>query len=448
VNDRRHAVITGLGYGDEGKGTITEWYVRKLRSKVVVRYNGGAQCAHNVVTSDGRHHTFAQFGCGTFAGAATHLSRHVLVNPATLFREAGVLEEKGVREPLKLLSIEQGALVTTHFHVIANRIRERARGADRHGSCGMGIGETAEDALAHPEDAIRVEDGGDLPRLRRKVERLAARKHTEVHALSSVEPGLWDMLHDCFTTERTIRAVRALWEHVAIVDESFLHKALREGPVVFEGAQGALLDEDYGFHPYTTWSDTTPGNALGLLQMAGLPDEDAHVIGVTRAYGTRHGAGPFVTEDAACQYFVTEDHNKTGEWQGNFRAGWLDLPALRYACQVAHSPDAIAVTNLDAFDTSPVKLMPVCTSYHMPNPDPNLFVVEPRIGGGNVRGIRYFFVETLERRQRVGAALATATPAYSYVAEEAKLLRYIEGACEAPVAVISRGPRFEDKAER
>src|SRR5215831_1774195 len=149
----QHAIIVvDLGYGDAGKGGIVDWLCHRAARvaaggpvHTVVRFNGGAQAAHNVVTPDGRHHTFAQFGSGTFTpGVRTHLSRFMLVDPLALAAEAGHLASAGIPDPLGGLTVDRAALLTTPYHRAANRAREVARvAAARHGSCGMGIGETA-----------------------------------------------------------------------------------------------------------------------------------------------------------------------------------------------------------------------------------------------------------------------------------------------------------------
>src|SRR5688572_14625628 len=158
--DRRAIILSGLGYGDEGKGTWTDFLARTEQVHTVVRFNGGAQAGHNVVTPDGRHHTFAQFGSATFVrGVSTHLSRFMLLNPLRLRREDAELRALGVSDALDRLTVDWRALVTTPFQVAANRLRELARGDARHGSCGMGIGETMEDWLAFGD---RMLVAGDL----------------------------------------------------------------------------------------------------------------------------------------------------------------------------------------------------------------------------------------------------------------------------------------------
>jgi adenylosuccinate synthase len=137
-------------------------------------------------------------------------------------------------------------------------------------------------------------------------------------------------------------AYRAFADRVPLVDGGYLRRLLRAGPALFEGAQGVLLDEWRGFHPYTTWSTTTFANAETLLAEAG---ETAVRLGVVRSYLTRHGPGPFVTEDPTLE--LPEPHNGTGTWQGAFRAGHPDAVALRYAAEAAGGLDGVALTHLD-----------------------------------------------------------------------------------------------------
>jgi adenylosuccinate synthase len=142
-------ITVGLGFGDEGKGTVVDALVRRYNAKLVIRYNGGAQCAHNVITDDGRHHCFHQFGSGSLVpGCRTLLTKHVLVNPLVMFTEALQLEMIGVPNALKNMFIDERALVTTPYHRAMNRLREYSRNEQCHGSCGMGIGETMADSSA------------------------------------------------------------------------------------------------------------------------------------------------------------------------------------------------------------------------------------------------------------------------------------------------------------
>ncbi|WP_433381674.1 adenylosuccinate synthetase [Actinoplanes sp. CA-142083] len=323
-----HVAVVDLGYGDAGKGTVVEALCADAPVRAVLRFNGGAQAAHNVVTPSGRHHTFAQFGSGTLRGMPTHLTRFMVVDPLALAAEAVALGD-----PYELLTVEGDALLATPWHRAANRRRETASGDARHGSCGMGVGETMAYALAHTE-APRVADVLSPARLRRRLTALA------------------DFYGPGFVVDDVVDAFVAFGQTVRIVDESYTGRLLNEGPCVFEGAQGVLLDEWRGWHPHTTWSTTTFDNALSLCP-------SLRRLGVVRTYTTRHGAGPFVTEDATLR--LPEPHNGTGEWQGAFRAGHFDAVAHRYAVEVAGGVDGLAVTHLDVPPRCPE--LRVCTSY-------------------------------------------------------------------------------------
>ncbi|MGK8490941.1 adenylosuccinate synthetase [Nocardia asiatica] len=330
--DGSHIIVVDLGFGDAGKGATVDWLCAPESGfdvAAVVRFNGGAQAAHNVI-ADGRQHTFAQFGSGTFAGVPTLLSRHMLVEPIALAAEARGLAALGVRDPLSLLRIDGRALLTTPVHIAANRAREDARGRARHGSCGRGIGETAGYALAHA--APTVSDCLHPLILRRKLRALAA----------FYAPLIAGSDHRHEPIDDLVEMYREFAAAVAIVGDDQLARFARRGRVVFEGAQGVLLDEWRGFHPHTTWSTVEPRNARAMLAAIGA---SGYVLGVTRIYQTRHGAGPFPTEDSGLD--LSEPHNTAGRYQGAFRLGHLDTVLLRYAVEVCGGVDGLAVNHLD-----------------------------------------------------------------------------------------------------
>ena len=345
----KHSIVVDLGYGDAGKGTIVDWLCASRPVHAVIRFNGGAQAGHNVVTDDGRHHTFSQFGSGTLRGVRTHLSRHMVVDPLSLQAEADRLVALGVGDPWAGLSIDREALLATPYHRAANQARERARGDRRHGSCGMGVGETVAFALANPDLAPRI---GDVMTPSVLGRRLAAVRDAMVAEFGILDVPSVDECLDAYSRF----AVRA-----TIVDRTFTKALLDAGSCVFEGAQGVLLDESRGFHPYTTWSTTTVDNATELLAEAGCAD--VLRLGVVRTYTTRHGAGPLVTEDAGLTMALPDAHNGNGPWQGAFRVGHFDTVAHRYAIEVSGGIDALAITHADV----PARLsrLRICTSYDM-----------------------------------------------------------------------------------
>jgi len=349
----RAFLVVDLGFGDAGKGLLTDFLVRRTGATVVVRYNGGAQAGHNVVAPDGRHHTFAQLGAGSFvAGVRTFLSRHVVVHPTALLLEAEALHAKGAGDVLARLRISERALLITPFHQAAGRLREMARGESRHGSCGAGVGEAVQDALAWPGEAIVAADLRDPPRLRRKLRRVRERKGDEIAALAAAVPAGAGKTRESavFTAagvpERWAAQAAALARGGQVTEDATLGSWLDGAPaVVFEGAQGVLLDEWAGFHPHTTWSRCTLDHAHEILAAA-APGADVERIGVMRAHAVRHGPGPLPTETAELRPAVVE-HNRRGPWQGPVRYGWFDAVLARYALDVVGPIDLLALTHLD-----------------------------------------------------------------------------------------------------
>ena len=334
----RPFIVTGLGYGDEGKGTIVDALVRRYGLSLVVRHNGGAQAAHNVWTEDGRHHTFSQFGSGTFVvGVKTLLSRFMLVNPGAMLNENQHLCTVGVVDAFSRTVIDCRARITTPWHITLNRLKEAERGAARHGSCGMGIGETVADSLDRPDSALLA---GDLlkPDLHDKLTQTQ-------QALCCKYPRFSETLKQN-TVNSAVTRMLEFASVASIVSPKETCRLIEGHACVFEGAQGTLLDEDFGFHPHTTWSKTTDANALLLLQEAEVLARPVK-FGVTRWYLTRHGDGPFRSEDVALNYLIADDDNETGEFQGVFRVGAMDIPLLRYAIKANSSVDYLAVTHLD-----------------------------------------------------------------------------------------------------
>jgi adenylosuccinate synthase len=428
-----HVIVTDLGYGDAGKGTVTDWLCSPaargagapgLRTPhAVVRFNGGAQAAHNVVTADGRHHAFAQFGSGMFTpGVLTHLSRFVLVDPLALAPEAAHLASAGVTAPWDRLTVDRDALLTTPFHRAANRARERARGAGRHGSCGMGIGETARYGLEFPAEAPRARDCASPRLLAHKLELLrdwlAAEFGTAARGGVGADrvPPIGDV---CM-------AFGAFAQRVALVDDGYLAGLLRAGPVVFEGAQGVLLDEWHGFHPYTTWSTTTFANAETLLAEAG---QTATRLGVIRCYLTRHGPGPLVTEDPTLE--LTDRHNRRNEWQGPFRTGHFDAVALRYAIEVTGGVDGLALTHLD-------------TAAHQPLLHCDRYLAD----GKAINRLPVGRDRDLVRQERLTNLLLRAVPRYADSGAPVPAADWpdaVAGALDSQVSLLSFGPTNRDK---
>lgn len=362
-------VVSGLGFGDEGKGTIVDALARRLGPADVIRYNGGPQAGHNVVDQDGRWHCFAQLGAGSFNGdSRTILGPKMLVELENLEVEMDALAEKGVTDIADRMTIDPGCLLITPMQKFVGRMREISRGKAPHGSCGQGVGETVNDAYLG--NALTVGDiRFERPEGLRKLKHLSELKREEAITLWNATP--LDAMRETFrllinrsNAEELYRIYRRILgvadEFVKEAKQGVYDSAVRGRTLIFEGAQGALLDRQRGFQPYVTKSDTTGRNAIDLLQASNL----MHLpfkLGVLRAYGHRHGAGPFMTEDESMRLRFDDRLNRQNLWQGKFRVGWLDLPALRYGIRMNGGVNGLAVTGLDRLNG--LEKIRLCASY-------------------------------------------------------------------------------------
>lgn len=418
---QRGAIVVGLGFGDESKGTIVDYLCSERPVDFVIRFSGGPQTAHNVVTDDGKHHTFSQFGSGTLQGALTILSEHVLVNPFNMAVEADHLESLIGHDPFDMAYISENALLITPIHVEANRQRETNRGTGAHGSCGEGIGETRDYALNHSEALGSIVIGdlqGSKEVFRKKLEMLKV--YLEKNISNFVFSGGIDSLmnsYDALLSERNFQIVEDAWILKQIKDVNHYN--------VFEGSQGILLDEDFGFHPHTTWSSVTDANALRLIRRAGAKIAYYRRIGVTRTYATRHGYGPFPSEFEGQEWRkgYPENHNAYGRFQGAWRAGLLDLMLLEYAVHVNRGLDEIALTHCD------IPVYEAITGYE------GLSVLKP----AESKDLDYQEALTLLLNEVKGKQKVCSVDGYS------ELMKLIADCTDTPVTIGSFGPRTSDK---
>lgn len=445
----RAIIVNGFGFGDESKGATVDYLARQAEAVAVVRYNGGAQAAHNVITPDGRHHTFAQFGSGTFVpGTKTYLSRFMLVNPLTLLNEGDHLVDIGELDAFSRMYVDYNAPVTTPFHVIANKLREISRGNGLHGSCGMGIGETMSDLLSNLGHSLFVKDLKHPYTVRLKLEFI---QNLKISELRDILPGLPDTdivrklkkdLFDGEIIEQTIDVYREFLSKVQLRDQKYLKELLDEGTVIFEGAQGVLLDEWYGFHPHTTWSTTTFARALELLRDVDFLGETTK-LALFRAYSSRHGRGPLPTEDAQLTQTLVEPHNVNNAWQHGFRTGYFDLPLADYAIEVAGVPDYLVISHLDNLNRFPQKK--VCTSYgYLGEFNPDFFEYK---GSNHVYRIRSTREQDLSRQEELGKAVESCIPLYTYLGniDATSYAAYIAQTLGIPIGITSAGPTALDR---
>lgn len=344
---KRAIVVIGAAFGDEGKGLLTDYFCRQdggASDTIVVRFNGGAQAGHTVVTPDGLRHVFHHFGAGTLAGARTYLSKYFLVNPIVWAEEHQELEALKPGMRLRLF-VDHEAPVTTLFDMVINQAVEAKRGIFRHGSCGAGIHETMQ---RHKDPRYRIVAGDiEAPgKLRCRVRRIYQDYVPErlLHhglPLSVVsERMVGDFVESC----------RLMAQHTNMRD---LRHLAEPGRIVFEGAQGLLLDRNrMEFFPHVTDSNTGLTNVIKVCHSAGISGLD--VAYVTRSYLTRHGAGVLPGESAELSYH--DNTNAPNEWQETMRFAPMDGGLVTEAIdrdlnaawgRGVHINPGIAITHLD-----------------------------------------------------------------------------------------------------
>lgn len=354
-------LIAGVLFGDECKGQTVDYLSRKHKNSLIIRHNGGPQCAHNVISPDGRHHTFRQFGSGMFnQGVHTHISEYMLIDPYAIFMESNFLNRVGVIDSLSRITVDENAVVITEYHKALNKIREISRGANPHGSCGYGIGETRKDSLNFPDKVLRAKHTINFQEAKSRLNFIKNLHKEEAFKLAS-------HIREDDTVKKTLKTFdenrkyndlenyASINMNSLIVNHDYLYDYLfsKHDTIIFEGAQGVLLDETHGFQPYVTWTDTTYGNAYKILKeyfgFSQLPwfNEMITRIGCIRPYMTRHGFGPLPHENEELKKRINEPHNKTGKFQGQFRFADLDLSLVNKSISILGGIDQIALSCVD-----------------------------------------------------------------------------------------------------
>jgi len=343
--------VIGANFGDEGKGLMTDYFSAK--DSLVVRYNGGAQAGHTVVTPDGKRHVFGHFGSGSFVGAATFLGPEFLVNPLLWKKELNTLRSMGI-EPK--MGFSHQCRMTLPYDMLINEAVERARGNGRHGSCGLGINETVTRCLSGREAYSYPWIVNSLTRKETK-ERIISirdgycRKRIKDLGLSP-DPKFFDLFNSDSLLENFLTVLDEFTNQTTYIHHGNALEFFGVESVVFEGAQGLLLDEDHEFFPHVTRSKTGLKNILELCKDWQI--EELDVVYATRAYMTRHGVGPFPSEDNTLRY--EDKTNVHNEFQGSLRFGRLDIDLLSATIKedltVAHGFNvnvnpAIAITCVD-----------------------------------------------------------------------------------------------------
>jgi adenylosuccinate synthase len=418
-----NVAVVGSQWGDEGKGKIVDWLSE--RADIVVRFQGGHNAGHTLVV-DGVTYKLSLLPSGVVRpGKLSVIGNGVVVDPWALAREIDQLSAQGLSITPENLRIADNATLILPLHRELDGLREGAAGSNAIGTTKRGIGPAYEDKVGRR--AIRVMDLQNLRTLRAKIER-ALTHHNALRRGLGVEEVSVASVYDelAAIAPRVLPYIDRVWH--------LLDQHRREGKrILFEGAQGALLDIDHGTYPFVTSSNTVAGQAATGSGLG--PRAVDHVLGITKAYTTRVGQGPFPTE------LKDEIGQKLGERGHEFgtvtgrprRCGWFDACLVRQTIKVA-GIDGIALTKLDVLDG--FDELKICVGYRLDGREIDYL---PAAQGAQSRVEPIYEVLAGWQESTEGARSWAQLPAQAI-----KYVKRLEELIEAPVTLLSTSPRRED----
>ena len=422
----KNVVILGTQWGDEGKGKIVDLLTDK--AQWVVRYQGGHNAGHTLVI-DGEKTVLHLIPSGILReNVKCVIGNGVVLAPDALFKEAKALEERGIPVRERLF-ISEGCPLILPYHCALDAAREKARGDQAIGTTGRGIGPAYEDKVSRR--GLRVDDLYDMDTFAVKLKEVMEYHNFQLVNYYKVDAVSYDdVLADMIEMADALKSMI-----IDVTDE--LDKARKRGEnILFEGAQGTLLDIDHGTYPFVTSSNTTAG---GVATGSGFgPTHLDYVLGIVKAYTTRVGSGPFPTElydgidklDAAGKHLGTVGH-EFGATTGRLRrTGWFDAVAIKRAVQL-NSITGFCLTKLDVLDG--LEEIKICTAYKMP--DGSLVDVPPMSAEGYAVATPIYETMPGWSESSFGATSFDALP------ENAKAyIKRLEEITEVPMDIISTGP--------
>jgi adenylosuccinate synthase len=420
--------VVGAQWGDEGKGKVVDLY--SARAEFIVRYQGGNNAGHTLVVN-GKKTVLHLIPSGVLhPGKKCLIANGVVFDPAVFFEEVESLVDAGALEdrPEKIIQVSERAHVILPYHRLLDRLREERAAKGKIGTTVRGIGPAYEDKVARR--GVQVIDLLRPEILKTKLERALEEKNTLlVHHFNSRPVELAPLYEECLKFGERLRP------YVSDVRGTLVGAIQGKRKILFEGAQGTLLDVDHGTYPYVTSSNTVMGGALTGSGVG--PNVITECIGITKAYTTRVGTGPFPTEIETTEKETAERIRKVGAEFGATtgrprRVGWLDMVAMKYAVEV-NGMTGLALMKSDCLEG--LKEIRICTSY--------------RLGGRTLTDLPSS-IEDLERVEPVYETL----PGWGKIREGAASLsemppelqayvRRIEKTLGVPVVLMSTGPGRE-----
>ena len=420
-----NVVVVGSQWGDEGKGKIVDWLSE--RADVVVRFQGGHNAGHTLVV-DGKVYKLSLLPSGVVRpGKLSVIGNGVVFDPHAFVAELGRLRDLGVEIGPDRLKIAENAALILSVHRELDAFREDAASSSgtKIGTTRRGIGPAYEDKVGRR--AIRVMDLADIDTLPGKVDRLLTHHNALRRGLGQAEVEQRAIMDELTAVaEDVLPFMDRVWK---VLDE----KRRAGERILFEGAQGTLLDVDHGTYPFVTSSHTVAGQAAAGSGLG--PGSIGYVLGITKAYTTRVGEGPFPTEqdNEVGEFLGTRGHEFGTVTGRKRRCGWFDAVLVRQSVAV-NGIDGIALTKLDVLDG--MDEIKVCTGYKL---DGQVIDYLPASQGAQARVEPVY--ETLEgwKGTTAGARSWADLPA-----QAVKYVRYIEELIGAPVSMLSTSPERDD----
>ena len=418
-----NVVVVGSQWGDEGKGKIVDWL--SAQADIVVRFQGGHNAGHTLVI-DGTTYKMSLLPSGVVRGKLSVIGNGVVLDPKALIEEIDRLEGQGVAIGPDALRIAENTVLILPLHQELDAIREDAASATtRIGTTKRGIGPAYEDKVGRR--AIRVMDLADLPSLEPKLDRLLVHHNALRRGLGlpeiSAKP-LYDEL--AALAPRLLPYMDSVW--------SLLDRHRRDGKrILFEGAQGALLDIDHGTYPFVTSSNTVAAQAATGSGMG--PSAIDFVLGICKAYTTRVGSGPFPTEqDNEIGRLIGDRGREFGTVTGRRRrCGWFDAALVRQTARTS-GIDGLALTKLDILDG--FDEIKVCVGYRL---DGRMIDYLPASEHAQSRVEPCYETIAGWKEPTAGARSWADLPA-----QAVKYVRWIEELVDCPVALLSTSPERDD----
>lgn len=364
-------IVTDLGPGDGGKGSIVHSLSRKIDASIIIK-RGGAQGSHGVRTSSGESFNFSQWGCGTLEGTPTFLSEQMIISPIGLVNESEALKRLGIYDPFALLSADPSCICATPFHRIASQLEELLLKNSPRGTIGTGVGQTYRMSnTLGSEMTIRASELQNRTTIRKKLQ-LQLDYYKTKYADITPNSGLpsdaeliaenLDLLHD----NGFLPYILDLFDDVGKkLKLTSLDKIIKSnGSAIVECSHGVLTDAETGLKPHVSAIRTLPKFTTEMLRDAGYNGQVTNYA-VHRAYEIRHGAGPLPTYDPNfTSKMLPDSHKDKNRWQGTVRAGALDFNLLRYALDASSDTqfDGLCLTWFDQI-LACGRVWPLCIGY-------------------------------------------------------------------------------------